>query len=505
MLAKTLTSFMVLPMNFESIYLLLSIFLCFFIAFYSWYQEARGSKFFAVSSFFAALWVFAEAIKRHIYSFDSQVSAEMMRVIAVIFIAPSFFVFTYEYCSGKMKRFYLPYLLPLVSTIVFLFNPSEVFYDGIYFTEEGILSLNFSYYFWLVHAPYSFSMIFASLAICFRALLGSSSSDRQKLFVLFISTLIPFLFSLGSTLKIFRSSFVIVYAFPISFSLVTYSIFRFKLLKGSPIAYQTIFQTMTDGVIVLDKKNFVVDANPSFLKNISKTKDEVVGKMAEEIFSEWEDYVKKYKSVSKAYDEVEVKMKDEKRFFSLTIRPIEADGRLEGRIFIFRDITYQKTNELSLREMAYRDPLTQIANRRKLEVEIKKLIEKGEKFVLLYLDLNDFKKVNDTYGHEVGDRLLRIIAARVSSTLRSSDLLTRVGGDEFVVLVRQVSEIESIKKRVADVFSQPFDLQGNIFSVSCSIGFAVYPKDGQDLIRLLSKADLRMFEEKRRKKQSYKK
>ncbi|MCS6873705.1 MAG: diguanylate cyclase [Pyrinomonadaceae bacterium] len=490
-------------MDFESGYLIISVFVCFFVASYSWYQEARGSKYLAFSSFLAALWVIAEAIKKNFAFYDSQLSAEIMRFFAVILLPPSYYIFIHEYCRGRVKRKYLFYLVPSISLLVFFSNPfHSLFYEGFYFTETGFLRLNFSYYFWFIHVPYSFSLISASLAVSFLTFLRASRQDRKRLAVLFISTLFPFLASISSTLKFFGTSFMTAYAFPVAFLIIAYSIFRYKFLQTNPVIYETIFQVMTEGVVVLDKRNVVVDANPSFLKSVSMAKDEVVGKNAEEVFSKWGQYVGKYRKVDRAHDEIEVRMSGERRYFSLTIKPIETGDGFEGRILIFRDITYQKMHELSLKEMAYKDPLTQAANRYRLESEMKWLIEEKENFGLLYLDLNNFKRVNDSYGHETGDKLLKIIASRVSSALRETDLFARVGGDEFVVLVRNVSEVGKIKERISEVFFEPFEIEGKIFEVDCSIGFATYPKDGKDLIQLLNRADLRMFEDKRKRKMS---
>ncbi len=151
------------------------------------------------------------------------------------------------------------------------------------------------------------------------------------------------------------------------------------------------------------------------------------------------------------------------------------------------------------------DPLTGAYNRRVLDAYIKpKDVASGKKFVLLYIDLNDFKPVNDTYGHETGDRLLIAYVKRLQANIKSGGVIFRIGGDEFVIIVpdtEQKSNIHEMIKRIIAFSKERFVINGHQVNVSASIGQALFPSDGQDLKTLLQIADEHMYENK----QAYKK
>ncbi len=151
-----------------------------------------------------------------------------------------------------------------------------------------------------------------------------------------------------------------------------------------------------------------------------------------------------------------------------------------------------------------RDLLTGAFNRRMLDSYIKpKHLSQSLAFTLFYVDLNDFKPVNDTYGHEVGDLLLIAFVKRLQSNIKSDGAIFRIGGDEFIVImpnVQRENEIEDVVQRLATLSEKPFSVNGLNISVSSSIGFAVFPTDGKDMKELLSIADENMYKDKQRRK-----
>jgi diguanylate cyclase (GGDEF)-like protein len=149
------------------------------------------------------------------------------------------------------------------------------------------------------------------------------------------------------------------------------------------------------------------------------------------------------------------------------------------------------------------DQLTDIPNRFLLECRIAEALTSAQRhrqmFALIYIDLDQFKKVNDRYGHRVGDLYLQKVARRLSERMRSRDTLARVGGDEFVALipvVRDRGEAEEIGRRLEDSFLCPFDLEGLIMNGSASVGVAVYPDDGEHADELKLVADAAMYTRK---------
>ncbi len=173
---------------------------------------------------------------------------------------------------------------------------------------------------------------------------------------------------------------------------------------------------------------------------------------------------------------------------------------------VVEDITHRKLCELDLQAKATLDALTGIPNRYLFFDRLGKSIANagryGEKLALLFIDLNDFKQVNDQYGHHAGDMLLSMVAERLKSRLRSSDTFARLGGDEFCVLLERTVDHDSIAK-IADEFidclSAPFEFDGISCAVGASIGISVYPENGSKSDDLVKKADEAMYRVKEQK------
>jgi diguanylate cyclase (GGDEF)-like protein len=165
-----------------------------------------------------------------------------------------------------------------------------------------------------------------------------------------------------------------------------------------------------------------------------------------------------------------------------------------------RDITESKKLENRLSEMATHDALTGLPNRillyDRFEVALYGAQRKQKRLALISIDLDRFKTVNDSYGHEVGDKLLIAAAARLKSAVRKSDAVARFGGDEFVLLLGEIDndgDAAKVAQKVMEGFSQPFVIEGHNLSCTASIGVAVYPEDGQQIEGLLKNSDDSMY------------
>jgi diguanylate cyclase (GGDEF)-like protein len=169
----------------------------------------------------------------------------------------------------------------------------------------------------------------------------------------------------------------------------------------------------------------------------------------------------------------------------------------------FVDITDGKAKERHMESIARSDPLTGVLNRRGFEREAsKRLTESADDATgaLLFIDLNEFKQINDSFGHEIGDQLLQIGAKRLRKSLRPCDIIGRPGGDEFVALVPDVSPAmaEKLANRLAMALEEPYLIDDQTLSCAASIGLALYPKNANTLTGLLREADQAMYRAKAR-------
>ncbi len=175
-----------------------------------------------------------------------------------------------------------------------------------------------------------------------------------------------------------------------------------------------------------------------------------------------------------------------------------------------RDITTRKLQERRLHYQAQFDALTRLPNRKlmrdRLERALSRAQIKGSMVVLMFIDLDDFKKINDTLGHEVGDKLLVSVSKRLRDAVREEDILARYGGDEFILILEDqenLDDAEIVARKVLSVLAMEFRLQGRSFFISGSIGIAVSPNDGAEAEELLKRADTAMYRVKDEGRNSY--
>jgi diguanylate cyclase (GGDEF)-like protein/PAS domain S-box-containing protein len=168
-----------------------------------------------------------------------------------------------------------------------------------------------------------------------------------------------------------------------------------------------------------------------------------------------------------------------------------------------RDISGRKAAQEKVKYMAMHDLLTGLPNRVLLNDRLQQALvaakREGIRCALMFLDLDKFKLVNDTLGHDVGDELLQQVAARMQACVRESDTVARIGGDEFIVLLRTVDDAShaiSVAEKIRAALGQPFALAGQSLTISCSIGIALYPEHGQDGVELSKNADIAMYQAK---------
>lgn len=176
-------------------------------------------------------------------------------------------------------------------------------------------------------------------------------------------------------------------------------------------------------------------------------------------------------------------------------------GEVSGVIVMAKDVTEFKRAEGLLSRSANTDALTNIPNRLYLESKLTDLTKSSsrvsDRFALMFCDLDGFKQVNDQYGHAIGDKILYQVASRLNATIRKNDVLARYGGDEFAILLTNLSEdnvVNVVKQKIEKAIMQPFDVSGHQISIGISIGVAVYPDESLDKTQLLDYADKRMYQ-----------
>lgn len=272
------------------------------------------------------------------------------------------------------------------------------------------------------------------------------------------------------------------------------------------------FEQSNEGVIITDHKGFILTTNDSFCHITGYTKDEAIGKSTRILNSGTHDksfYENMWNSLEhygKWQGEVWNKRKNGEiypEWLSIT-KLIDSNTHEINYMAIFTDLTSLKESDAKLRFYANHDHLTGLLNKvqfeNMLDQTIKSAVRNNKKFALLFIDLDHFKEVNDTSGHDIGDLVLQEVASRFKRILRKEDVICRIGGDEFTVIIDNIkmeSDVLLLSKKLNDEIKKPFKITNKTFYLSLSIGISLFPFHGLSGSELSKNADSAMYEVKK--------
>ncbi len=270
-----------------------------------------------------------------------------------------------------------------------------------------------------------------------------------------------------------------------------------------------IVKSVPSGLIVISRDLRVYSVNPSLLKMFSIIEDDLTGKLIDEVLPlpGLNDAVLDVLSTGSPKQNIVFPLFDgeQGKYFQVNIIEIlsEEIEREKQILIVLEDITERKESEARIMHMAYYDNLTGLPNRRLLIDRLNQVMVRMQRekqlAVILFIDLDRFKFINDTLGHNTGDEVLRIIGGKLNNLCRKSDSVARLGGDEFIILLPEIARIEEvvqIVKRFLITLSEPLNVAGCKFSLSASIGISIYPNDGVDSETLIKNADAAMYKAK---------
>lgn len=289
-------------------------------------------------------------------------------------------------------------------------------------------------------------------------------------------------------------------------------------LEGSMSFAADIFRMSNEAIMVTDDNNHIVEVNQAFERITGYTLDELFGKNPSILQSEIHDlafYLKMWHEIRSNgtwQGEVCGRRKNGEIFVTwITFSLIRhKDGSVFRHVAQFTDITEKKKREEEVWQHANFHSLTNLPNRRlfvdRLEQEIKKANRAEHQLTLLFIDLDEFKRINDQFGHEKGDRLLVEAARRIGLCVRETDTVAHIGGDEFTVILPKLGrspDVARIAQAIVHELGGPFELGENTGFVSASVGIALYPADAQNVLGLLNCADRAMYEAKKNGRNCY--
>ena len=288
-------------------------------------------------------------------------------------------------------------------------------------------------------------------------------------------------------------------------------------LSGNPDAERILFRAMIDQVpdylLVKDTESRFVIANRAVAADLGRRPDELIGltdfdlhdfKHARKFFADEQKVIRTGEPLIDIEDCLFDAGGNEKWFATTKVPLRDGNNRIIGLVGVCRDITDRKRAEEQMQFMAMHDALTRLPNRTLLMDRMAQAIlhanRARQRVTVVFIDLDNFKTVNDSLGHSAGDTLLKVVAGRMAAAVRATDTVARLGGDEFVILLadhdRSGDTTAAVLDRIRQAIAEPVLINDQAFKVTGSLGMAIYPEDGGDPDTLLLNADIAMYEAK---------
>ncbi|GGC04885.1 two-component system response regulator [Marinobacterium zhoushanense] len=286
-----------------------------------------------------------------------------------------------------------------------------------------------------------------------------------------------------------------------------------------------LLESIGEGILGVDAQGRITYTNPACEKLLGLPEAQLSGRGIQEFVNlshhqeehiAWQDsqVFKRCNAGLTFHEEFGLFYNKEKQVFPVKYlaNPIHDGNRMVGVVIAFQDITQRRKIEEQLSRLAQFDTLTGLLNRGTFEKHLHRAIERADSnrrgFSLLHLDIDHFRQVNDQFGHDVGDLLLQEVSHRVCRLIRDGDLIGRLGGDEFIILLESFTEHHNrnaaqLAERIIDVLSEAFKIHGHEFFIGASIGIATFPESGELFEPLLQAAELAMFKAKSSGRQNF--
>lgn len=461
-------------------FLLTSAMLTFMASIYIYRNHDSICKYFSFLCLGISFYSFGYAMELYSDSMSRMLFWNLVQYIGLPFLPALWIMFTLEY-NHKPLRFITKmgiFLIPIL-TIIFRYtsNINHLYYlstQVITNTYFPVLYIEKGPWYW-VHVVFSTSCFIVANYLYFNMYRRSTGSIRRQSLIMLIASFLPWVSLVLDLLNI--SPLNIDYGtFALTFSVILFFIafLRYQFLNIKPLARDKVFELTNDGIIVLDINYNIIDFNPSAASIYSVLRENVIGKDVRGVLGEYKGLIHSIlNNVESQCD-----LKQPKGNYSVnTVKISEPNDREVGYIVTLTDITKYMDIMEELKHLASRDALTGIFNRRYFFELSSHELEKSRRYKhpisMIILDLDFFKKINDNYGHQAGDAVLKEVAGVCMNSIRSTDILGRYGGEEFIVFLPEttLTDCQIISSRILSNISAAAILyEGECIKVTASLG-----------------------------------
>lgn len=494
-------------------------------------RKAPGARTLLVHMLGLILWSGANAAMWLSSSRNAQLFWLEFSSVGIALVPATFLVFSLQVSHNEnllqRRLVYLLVIEPLIGLFLLWTNDHHhlVYNVSDLWIMNGLAELQWSPGFWIsVDAVYMYVVYAAGIWFLARSLSRNGILHREQTRLILAGACLPIISETIYFIPLsghFDNLDLSPVFFVFSGGLYFYAMARRKFADLIPVAHGLLFDSMEDGVLVLDMQDRIVEMNPAAGRFLQVNPGQLVGRRVMEALTNWEGLNQPFWEQPQTRMEIIV-AQEIPCCLDLSITPlVDARKRYVGRVLVFRDITLLKKNETILKEVnaqlnkqldeirflrdqlheqAIRDPLTNLFNRRYLEEQLSKELARAKRefypLSLILMDIDQFKRVNDTCGHRVGDESLQALANILVTRIRQFDVACRYGGEEFVIIMPRMT-VEKAYERAETIRHEFWEIEipnlDETVRPTLSFGVAAYPAHGNTIEDLLRSADVALY------------
>jgi diguanylate cyclase (GGDEF)-like protein len=496
--------------NIISLYLFASVI---FLSIMFVYSFSRGKSFFARAFGLLALtldiYLLGYLLELNVATLGERLFWNQIQYFGIPFF-PGFWLLISLLYTGRFKKtqgyiVFTIFVIPIITFFLRLTNEMHLwFYSSIELNTLGdftflVLGKGPWYY---VQAGYSFIVLVLCTFFYSRKLVQSNEQEKRQFLLLFWASIIPYIALLfivvdPGRLGIDYSAIVL----PPCILLINYALSRYNFLELKMLARERVFEESSKGLILMDRHYFIRDFNASSARYLSWFDIELENEDLKVLLSNHKGLLN---SIYNRERSIQIVQGDNKKhFISFIAEEIGLKDDLSGILLSIEDVTLREELTLKLKEMAQTDMLTGINNRRHFAEESNKAIERAKRYhenlSLLVIDIDYFKRINDSCGHACGDKVLQEVAELIKANFRSTDVIGRLGGEEFAVTMLKSNSEEAFLKAEElrmKVEKMHFGFDNLNLHISISVGITELTNSDLNLDELISQADRAMYQAK---------
>ncbi len=457
-------------------------------------------------------WAYTNAIESLVPSLEVKLFWANLGYVSITLLPVAWLTMAADYAGHRewmtARRSALFCVMPLLTNVLLWTDPyHHLMRTAAWLDAAGtypVIGRTWGPWFW-IHAAYSYALFAIALTLLAITIFSVSSWYRRKPIAVLIGSVMPLAANLLDTLvpSSTPADDLTPAVFGLAALVLAWGLFRLRIFDVIPAARHALVENMQDGVLVLDHSGQVVDLNKSAQRLIGRPTSQIVGRPLAESWEPWEQIAAPYEAGA---DHAQVRLgePENRRNFEVKWSPLVRRKQVIARVVVLTDVTARVLLEESLRDQALTDGLTGLPNRALFMSKLNDAIHRArrhetELFSVMVLDIDHFKLINDRLGHLAGDILLQGVATKLRRCIRETDVVARMGGDEFILLISEISnqrDLIPVLNRIWEELRAPVYFRQQEMVAAASVGVVIWHSTYRDADDMVRAADTAMYQAK---------